>query len=124
MAGQDDNMIRWKYTTSGASPVTFRLRAKKALTDQQTAGLATKVGGSSAAMTDALPIRGFRPRRAYVVDQATGAIRRSVVCYDDDAPLLTAGETITLQYAGAETTFVSTGGVLNEKKPGGIAQTT
>ena len=123
MAGQSDNMIRWKYTTSGGTPITYRLRAKKVLTDQQTAGLATKVGGSSAAMTDVLPPRGFRPRRAYVTDTATGLVRRSVVCYDDDAPLLTAGETILLQYNGEATSFTSTGGVLGEKLPAGIAQT-
>lgn len=122
MAALNDNLVAWTYTTGGATPRTFRLRAKKEITDQVTGGAAVKVGGSAAASTVSLPIKGFRPRRAYVSDQATGLIKRSVVCYSATAPILTAGETIILQHAGADTTFVSSGGSLGEKLPAGITQ--
>ena len=120
MAALSDNARAWTYTTGGGD--TFRLRAKAEMVAQVTGGAAVKVGGSAAAVTVALPVKGFRPRRVYVTDVATGAIRRSVVIYDATAPLATAGETITLRYLGADTSFESTGGVLGEKLPAGIAQ--
>jgi hypothetical protein len=77
-----------------------------------------KVGGTLAEITDPLPPRGFKPRKVYVVD-ANGH-KRSVVLYEESAALATAGETINLQYAGAETSFTSTGGMLGQRVPAGI----
>ncbi|HEY9758871.1 MAG TPA: hypothetical protein V6C97_27125 [Oculatellaceae cyanobacterium] len=120
MAALSDNAKAWTYTTGAAD--TFRLRAKSEMVAQLDGSSNVKVGGAAAATTVSLPVKGFRPRRVYVVDQATGAIRRSVVLYDADAPLATAGTTITLRYNGADTVFESTGGILGEKLPAGIAQ--
>lgn len=120
MAALNDNARAWTYTAGNGD--TYRLRAKKEITDQVDGGANVKVGGSAANASVGLPIKGFRPRRAYVVDQATGAIRRSVVLYEASAPLATANTTITLRCAGADTVFVSTGGVLGEKLPAGITQ--
>jgi len=121
MAALSGNTLAWTYTTSGDTPRTFRLRAKKEITDQLDTGT-PKVGGSAASVSVSLPIKGFRPRRAYVVDVSTGLIKRSVVAYDDDALILTAGTTITLNYNGVDTSFESTGGVLGERLPAGITQ--
>lgn len=120
MAALSDNAKAWTYTVRAG--VTYRLRAKSEMVAQVTGGAAVKVGGSAAATTVPLPVRGFRPRRVYVVDSATKAIRRSVVLYEADAPLATAGETITLRYNGVDTTFESTGGFLDQKVPAGITQ--
>jgi hypothetical protein len=116
MAGQNDAVRMWKYTH--ASGAVYRLRAKTAIVAQVDGALAPKVGGEAAAITDPLPPRGFRPRKVYVTSAA--GVKRSVVLYEEDAPLATAGTEITLQYAGAETTFTSTGGMLGQKKPAGI----
>lgn len=118
MAITDENMLAWRYDAGNS--VYYRLRAKKLITDQVDGSLATKVGGQAAATTVSLPVRGFRPRRVYVVDSATKKIRRAVVCYSPDAPLLTAGVTINLEHAGVETAFESTGGLLGQKLPAGI----
>jgi hypothetical protein len=116
MAGQSDAVRMWKYTAAAGK--FFRLRAKTAIVAQQTGGAAVKVGGTAAAVSDPLPPRGFRPRKCYVTD-ASGH-KRSVVCYEESAPLFTAGEVITLQYAGSETVFTSAGGTLGQKLPAGI----
>lgn len=120
MAALNDNALAWTYTAGNGD--TYRLRAKAEMVAQVTGGAAVKVGGSAAATSVSLPIKGFRPRKVYVVDSATGAIRRSVVLYDAAAPLATAGETITLRNGGADVVFESTGGVLGERLPGGITQ--
>lgn len=116
MAGQSDAMRMWKYTH--ATGAVYRLRAKAALVAQVTGGAAVKVGGAAAAVTDPLPPRGFKPRRVYVVDASNN--KRAVVLYEENAPLATAGETINLQFAGAETSFTSTGGMAGQRVPGGI----
>lgn len=117
MAGQSDKVRMWKYTH--ASGAVFRLRAKTAIVAQVDGSSNVKVGGSAAAVTDPLPTKGFRPRKVYVTSAA--GVKRSVVLYEENAPLATAGETIQLQYDGTETTFTSTGGMLGQKKPAGIS---
>lgn len=121
MAALSDNARAWKYTSDDLT--TFRLRAKSEMVAQQTAGLEVKVGGEAADTTDPLPPRGFRPRKAYVVDSATKAIRRAVVVYEAGAPLMIKGETITLRHNGVDTVF-ETVGRLGERVPGGITQAT
>lgn len=118
MASQSDNVIAWEYTCDDGV-TKYRLRASKAITDQQTAGLATKVGGQAATVAIALPPVGFKPRRVYV-SNAAGTVLRSVVCYETDAPLVTAGETIILQNAGDGVVFTSSGAMLGERKRRGI----
>lgn len=120
MAGQSDAMVAWKYTH--ATGAVYRLRAKAAVVAQVDAIPNVKVGGEVAAVTDPLPPRGFRPRKVYVVDANNH--KRSVVLYEEGAPLATAGVTILLQYAGAETSFTSTGGMLGQRVPGGITDLT
>lgn len=116
MAGLSGNMIAWRYTRNNGT-THYRMRAKKALTDQQTAGLAVKVGGQAATISTPLPPQGFRPRRVYV---ANGGVKRAVVCYTADAPLVTAGETINIQYGADSTSFESTGELLEERGRAGI----
>jgi len=117
MAGQNDAMRAWTYTCNDGV-TTYRLRAKTAIVAQVNGSSEAKVGGATAAATVPLPPRGFRPRRVYVYSAAN--VKRSVVLYDADAPLRAAAETILIQTAGSETSFTSTGGVLEEKIRAGI----
>lgn len=116
MAGLSGNMIAWTYTRNNGT-TTYRMRAKKALTDQVTGGAAVKVGGAAAASTVPLPPQGFRPRRVYVNN---GGVKRAVVAYEANAPIVTAGETINIQYGADSTAFTSTGELLEERGRVGI----
>lgn len=117
MAGQSDAMRAWTYTSNSGAR-TFRLRAKTAIVAQVDGSSNVKVGGASSSSAVALPPRGFRPRKVYCTSAA--GVKRAVVLYDADAPLATQGEVITLQYAGAETVFTSTGCLLEERILAGI----
>lgn len=116
MAGQSDNIVAWKYTDDEGNE--YRLRAKKAITDQVNGSLAVKVGGAAADVTIPLPPRGFKPRVRYV---AAGGVVRQVVCYDTTCDLwATPGTTIEIQTGGNATSFTATRGRRSEKVRGGI----
>lgn len=117
MAGQSDNMIAWEYTCDD-NTTKYRLRAKKALTDQLDGGN-VMVGGQAATASIALPPQGFRPRKVYVTGGTPTAIR-TVVAYAPGAPILTAGKTISIQHKGDATVFTSGAAVLGERKRLGI----
>lgn len=117
MAGQSDAVKAWKYTCND-NTTFYRLRGKTAIIAQQTAGLAVKVGGAACSTEVPLPPRGFRPRRVYCHD--AGGHTRSVIAFEATAPIVTQGETINIQYAGAETAFTSDGILLEERRPRGI----
>ena len=116
MAGQSDNIVAWRYTDDEGN--FYRLRAKKAITDQVNGSAEVKVGGQAADAAVALPPTGFRPRRRYVT---YNGIIRSVVCYDTACDLwTTAGTTVSLQTSGDTQTFTYTKGRLSERVRGGI----
>lgn len=117
MAGQSDAVRAWKYTCNDGITV-YRLRAKTALVSQVDGESAAKVGGVTCSTETPLPPGNFRPRRVYV--QSAAGVTRAVVAYDADAPIVTEGETILLQYAGDGTSFESSGCLLEERKPRGI----
>lgn len=117
MAGQSDAVRAWKYTCNDGVTV-YRLRAKTAIVAQVDGESAVKVGGVTCSTETPLPPGGFRPRKVYLQD-ASGHTR-TVVAYDADAPIVTEGETVSLQYAGDATSFESSGCLLEERKPRGI----
>jgi hypothetical protein len=116
MAGQSDNVIAWKYTDDEGN--FYRLRAKKAITDQLNGSSDPKVGGEAADQSIALPPRGFRPRKRYVT---YNGLIRSVVCYDTTCDLwAVANTTVSLQTAGDTQSFTATKMRLSERVRGGI----
>lgn len=117
MAGQSDNMIAWEYTCDDGT-TKYRLRAKKALTDQLD-GANVMLGGQAATVSIPLPPIGFRPRKVYCTGGSPTVIR-TVVAYAPAAPILTAGKTVSIQHKGDATTFTSGGAVLGERKRLGI----
>lgn len=117
----DQNVVAWTYTDDNGE--TYRLRAKKGLVDQVNGSSAVLVGGAAATVAVPLPPIGFRPRRAYIAG-GTPQVIRSVVVYENGAPIMTGGTEILINHKGVEATFASTGGRLAESVRGGIVSST
>lgn len=117
MADLSQNLIAWTYTDDKGA--TWRVAAKKAITDQL--NIATpKVGGSPAAASVAKKPSWIKMRRAYCTN---GSIVRSVVCYDITALCWTTpGTTINLSTSGDSDAFTTTQGSFAERRRTGIVQ--
>jgi hypothetical protein len=110
MAALSLNRIAWTYTTEGGT--AFRVAAQKALTDQ------SKLGGTAWGGTAPPKPSNIKMRRITVRNAAQG-VSRVVPVYDNDAAILTAGETVNLNHLGDSYAFVSDGGehVISESRP-------
>jgi len=110
MAALSLNRIAWQYTTEGGT--SYRVAAQKALTDQ------AKLGGIAWAGTVGPKPANLKMRRITVRNAAQG-VSRVVPVYDNDAAILSAGETINLNHLGDSYAFVSDGGehVISESRP-------
>lgn len=107
MAPLSDNRVAWQYHSDDGK--TYRVAAQKAMTDQ------AKLGGEAWAGTAGPRPNGIKMRRITVGD--TSGRTRVVPVYSDDAPILAAGETINVNFAGDVHAMVSSGEPLAEQRP-------
>lgn len=106
MALLSGNRIAWLYTADDGN--NYRVAAQKAMTDQN------KLGGTAAGPTDPEKPSAIKMRRVTV---SNGVISRVLPCYTTDAPIVTAGETVTANRAGDSHSFTSNGGFIPEGGP-------
>lgn len=101
MAYTPRTFVQWGYTDDAGNK--YRYKVDSDITDQQNAGLETKVGGVAADATYGTPPRSFKPRVAMMYNFANKLARR-IPCYTHDAPLYVgaAGST-TLTIKAGET---------------------
>jgi hypothetical protein len=109
------NRIGWKYTADNGT--VYRVAAQKALTDQ------AKLGGSAADGTEPIRDTDWTLRRITLSD-ASGR-SRVVVVYENGAPIVTAGESLNVNYLGDQHSLLSSGVLIPEhhKRPNVTKQT-
>lgn len=115
----DNNRVAWTYTTNKG--IDFRVSAKAVYVLDGTDGV--KYGGSAAASTVAHLPKGFRMRA--VKCTSAGNPDLWIPCYEADAPLATAGATVTRNLNGVDTVYTSTDTIREERLPrwwGGITE--
>jgi len=103
----DRNRIAWTYTSDDGN--NYRVAAMKAMTDQNV------LGGSAAAGTLPEKPSAIRIRRVTVSNAAGHS--RVLPCYDNSAPIKTAGTSVNANRGLASETFTSNGGVIPEAGP-------
>jgi hypothetical protein len=107
MAVLSGNRIAWQYHSDDGN--TYRVAAQKALTDQ------AKLGGEAWAGTVGPKPSWMKMRRITVANATYGS--RVVPVYDTTAAILTAGETINVNWLGDSHAFESDGGPIPETRP-------
>src|SRR5512146_1721867 len=113
------NFIAWTYTDDLGND--YRVKARKAITDQVDGSSNVIVGGSAASATVERPPKGLTMRHVFV-DNGSGVVRK-VIVYEPTAPLYTTiGQTVSLMTGTAEASFTWRGSRTGEVYKNGCGQ--
>lgn len=107
MALLSTNRVAWQYHSDDGN--TYRVAAQKALTDQ------AKLGGEAWAGVVGPKPSWMKMRRITVSNPTYGS--RVVPVYSTGAAILTAGETINVNWLSDSHSFESDGGPIPETRP-------